>query len=175
MKFKIQQLFIPFLAMLFLIACGSESKNNEKTDTSKLVKVDTLIAAEPVVEELKKLTPNDITVKLFFRGFDREADEEGGPYIGEVKERESFRKEKKYTFCYDSEDFNRLEIIGNGKALSIEVTENGKKIYSKQNFELKDKIKISAKDFTMGMECVITIKQNETVLFKGKIDSQGCM
>lgn len=174
-QLKMQQLFISLLVMLFVIACGTGSKNNEKADTSKLVKVDTLKAVQPAVEEEKKLTPNDITVKLFFKGFDREEDEEGGPYKGEIKERESFRKEKKYTFCYDSEDFSRLEILGNGKGLSIEVTENGKNIFSKRNFELKEKVKISKKEFVMGMECTIIVKQNETVLFKGKIDSQGCM
>lgn len=177
MKIKIQQLFIPFFAMLFLIACGSESKNNEKTDTSKLVKVDTLQTMPPVAEEEKILTPNDITVKLFDKGWDRDADEEGGPSKGEIYEVQNFGKEKYYQFCYDSEYFNRLEILGNGKGLSIVVKNDGETIFSKENFELKDKIKFTDKDFTItiGSKITITIKQNETVLFKGKIDTQGCM
>ena len=177
-QLKMQQLFILMLVMLFVIACGTGSKNNEKADTSKLVKVDTLKAVQPAVEEEKKLTPNDITVKLFTKGFDREEEDiEGGPYKGEIHEGVSFRKEKNYFFCYDSEHFIRLEILGNGKALSIEVKEEDKVIFKEKNFELKDKIKYTDKDFNIGMgtKTTITIKQNETVLFKGVIDSQGCM
>ena len=177
MKIKIQQLFIPFIAMLFIIACGTGSKNNEKADTSNILKADTLKIEQPVVEEVKKLTPNDITVKLFTNGFDREADEEGGPHKGEIYERESFRKERKCIFCYDSEYFNRLEILGNGKELSIEIKEEGKVVFKNQTFELKAKITFTDKDFNIGMgsKTTITIKQNETILFNGEIDSQGCM
>jgi len=177
MKIKIQQLFIPLFAMLFIIACGTGSKNNEKADTSNIVKADTLNTEQSVVEEVKKLTPNDITVELFTKGWDREADEEGGPSKGEIYEVKNFGKEKNYLFCYDSEYFNRLEILGNGKALSIVVKNNGETIFSKENFDLKDKIKFTNKEFTItiGSKITITIKQNETVLFKGKIDTQGCM
>jgi hypothetical protein len=163
--------------MLFIIACGTGSKNNEKADTSNIVKADTLNTEQSVVEEVKKLTPNDITVKLFNKGWDREADEEGGPSKGEIYEVKNFGKEKNYLFCYDSEYFNRLEILGNGKALSIVVKNNGETIFSKENFDLKDKIKFTNKEFTItiGSKITITIKQNETVLFKGKIDTQGCM
>lgn len=176
-QLKIQQLFISILAMLVVIACGTGSKNNEKADTSKMINVDTVKAVQPVVEEEKKLTPNDITVKLFNKGWDRDADEEGGPSKGEIYEVQNFGKEKYYQFCYDSEYFNRLEILGNGKGLSIVVKNNGETIFSKENFELKDKIKFTDKDFTItiGYKITITIKQNETVLFKGKIDTQGCM
>ena len=177
MKIKNCLLFIPLFAMLFIVACGRESKNNQKGDTSNILKNDTLIAEQPVVEEVKKLTPNDITVKLFTKGWDREADEEGGPHKGEIYERESFRKERKCIFCYDSEFFNRLEILGNGKELSIEVKEEGKVVFKNQNFELKTKIKFTDKDFNIGVgsKTTITIKQNETILFNGEIDSQGCM
>jgi hypothetical protein len=168
---------IPIFVILFLTACGTESKNNQKGDTTNTIKADTLNNTQPIVVEEKKLTPNDITVKLFTKGFDREADEEGGPYKGEIHEGVSFRKEKNYFFCYDSESFNRLEILGNGKALSIEVKEEDKVIFKEKNFELKDKIKYTDKDFNIGVgnKTTITIKQNETVLFKGTIDSQGCM
>jgi hypothetical protein len=176
-QLKIQQLFISILAMLVVIACGTGSKNNEKADTSKMINVDTVKAVQPVVEEEKKLTPNDITVKLFDKGWDRDADEEGGPSKGEIYEVQNFGKEKYYQFCYDSEYFNRLEILGNGKGLSIVVKNNGETIFSKENFDLKDKIKFTDKDFTItiGYKITIIIKQNETVLFKGKIDTQGCM
>ena len=175
-QLKMQQLFILMLVMLFVIACGTGSKNNEKADTSKLVKVDTLKAVQPAVEEEKKLTPNDITVKLFTKGWDIDADEEGGPSKGEIYEIKNFEKEKNYLFCYDAEYFNRLEILGNGKSLSIVVKNNGETIFSKENFELKDKIKFTDKEFTItiGSKITITIKQNETFLFKGKIDTQGC-
>ena len=138
-QLKMQQLFILMLVMLFVIACGTGSKNNEKADTSKLVKVDTLKAVQPAVEEEKKLTPNDITVKLFTKGFDREEEDiEGGPYKGEIHEGVSFRKEKNYFFCYDSEHFIRLEILGNGKALSIEVKEEDK---NTTNYNLYEDLK----------------------------------
>jgi hypothetical protein len=50
-------------------------------------------------------------------------------------------------------------------------------INKNQKFELKTKIKFTDKDFNIGMgsKTTITIKQNETILFKGEIDSQGCM
>lgn len=163
---------------LLIYACASESKKDLNNDTSIVVKTDTGNDAKSKIDEIKPLTPSDITVKLFFKGWDSK-DEETGEVIdkGEIGEHKSFRKEKKYTFCYDSEDYNKLEIEGNGKGISIEVTDRGEIIFNKKDFEIKEKITFTTKDFNMimGSEIVITIKQNQTVLFKGKIDSQQCM
>jgi hypothetical protein len=165
-------------ATLVICACGNESKKDINNDTSIVTKTDTANDAKSKIDEIKPLTPNDITVKLFFKGWDSR-DEETGEVIdkGEIGEHKSFRKEKKYTFCYDSEDYNKLEIEGNGKGISILVTDRGQIIFNKKDFEIKEKIVFTTKDFNMimGSEIVITIKQDETVLFKGKIDSQQCM
>ena len=86
-------------------------------------------------------------------------------------------KKNKYTFCYDSEEFNSLQILGIGEKLTLVVKDGNKVIFSKSEFDIKDKISFTTKDFNleMGSTYTITINQNEKSLFKGKIDSQGCM
>lgn len=170
--------YLILTASLIIGACGNESKKEINNDTTIVIKTDTGNDAKSKVDEIKPLTPDDITVKLFFKGWDSK-DEETGEVIdkGEIGEHKSFRKEKKYTFCYDSEDYNKLEIEGNGKGISILVTDRGQIIFNKKDFEIKDKIIFTTKDFimVMGSEIVITIKQDQTVLFRGNIDSQQCM
>lgn len=164
-------------ATLIICACGNESKKDINNDTTIVIKTDTVNDAKSNINEIKPLTPNDITVKLFFKGLDFQDEETGKVIKGEIGEHESFRKEKKYTFCYDSESFNKLEILGNGNGISIEVKDKETIIFSKQKIDLKDNIKFTTKDFDMtaGSVITITIKQDQTVLFKGKIDSQQCM
>jgi hypothetical protein len=52
-----------------------------------------------------------------------------------------------------------------------------KVIFSKSEFDIKDKIRFTNKDFNleMGSTYTITINQNGKNLFRGVIDSQGCM
>jgi hypothetical protein len=117
-----------------------------------------------------------IKVKLFFQGMDY-TDEEGNEIIGTVEERTNFRTNNRYIFCYDSEDFANLQIIGEGKQLTFEIRSGNKVIFSKQNFDLSGKIIFTTRDFelTMANKYSVVVKQKETILFSGKIDSQGCM
>ncbi len=169
--------YLILAATLVICACGNESKKDINNDTTIVIKTDTANDAKSNINEIKPLTPSDITVKLFFKGQDFQDEETGKVIKGKIGEHESFRKEKKYTFCYDSESFNKLEILGNGNGISIEVKDKETVIFSKQKIDLKDNIKFTTKDFDMtaGSVITITIKQDETVLFKGKIDSQQCM
>ena len=94
-----------------------------------------------------------------------------------IAERDEFRKKNKYTFCYDSEEFNSLQISGTGEKLTLKIMEGDNVIFSKSEFDLKDKIIFTSKDFNleMGSTYTITINQNGKNLFRGVIDSQGCM
>ena len=135
----------------------------------------TTISAKSFSQTLKE----SVIVKIFF------IDTYGNSK--KVSERKKFSENKKYTFCYDSEGFDNLQLSGNATNLSITVTkkddfdqENNseKMIYYKSEFDLKGIKKFTDKDFDfmVGKRYFITIIQNDTlILFKGEIDSQGCM
>ncbi len=169
-------LFISFLA----ISCSSKSEtqnaenpNETKNETQK---VDSLKEVK-VEEEVEKIEPAKVTCKIFFLSDDF-SDEETGEFIkGTVGERETFRTNKSYTYCYDSESFNHLTIDGKGNVLNFKVKQDGKIIFKKENFELTKSLKFTEKDLEIGMGSVYTfeISQKDKILFSGKIDSQGCM
>lgn len=164
---------------LLTFSCNNNSTNQNtkenKDEISKNETSDTII--EDKKEEVEKLIPANLTCKLYFLSDDY-TDEETGEFTkGTVGERETFRTEKKYTFCYDSESFNNLTIIGTGNMLTLNIKKNGKQIFTKENFELKNNLKLTTKDiyFDMATEYSVEIKQNDKTIFSGKIDSQGCM
>jgi DNA-directed RNA polymerase subunit RPC12/RpoP len=118
----------------------------------------------------------DLKLHLFFKNMDY-TDDNGIIQQGTVDERADFQKDKGYTFCYDSEEFVKLEVDGTGKNISLVINEDGKIFFRKDNFEISGKRIFTTQDFVfLGMaEYKITIKQGNIVLFEGKIDSQGCM
>lgn len=169
-----------FTSVIFT-SCGNSSNETNETivvDSLSTTK-DTLQVIETAKTEPEKIVPAKIICKIFFEDSDS-FDEETGELInkGDISERDSFRKDKAYTFCYDSEDFSKLMIEGSGKELSIIIKNENKQIFKKEKFDLLDsKINFTGKDFIfeMGEKYSIIIKQNETIIFQGKIDSQGCM
>jgi hypothetical protein len=70
-----------------------------------------------------------------------------------------------------------LTLIGTGKQMSFIIKAGNKLLFKKENFDLVDKLTFTSKDFDFGMaeKYSIIIQQNETIIFNGKIDSQGCM
>ena len=166
------------IASSLLTSCG-ENKSEEKTkvNTKEISgnKKDTenLDDANKVKEE--EIIPANLIVKLFFQSDDI-IEEDGTEFKGTVDERIEFRTKKAYTYCYDAEGFDNLQLIGKGKHIFLEIKDQNKIIYSKKDFEVKDKLVFSIKDFDFGMGTTysVILKQKETVLFSGKIDSQGC-
>jgi hypothetical protein len=65
---------------------------------------------------------------------------------------------------------------GNGKKVSITVTDHQDSNFNKE-FDLDGSKTFSTNDFLLnaGSTYEITISQNGNELFKGKVDSQGCM
>jgi translation initiation factor IF-1 len=125
----------------------------------------------------KEIIPNKVVVKIFFRTRDMSGYEGNKASKPEIVEIDEFRKKNKYTFCYDSEEFNSLQISGTGEKLTLKIMEGDNVIFSKSEFDLEDKIRFTSKDFNfeMGSNYTITINQNGKNLFRGVIDSQGCM
>jgi hypothetical protein len=166
---------ITILAFNFLIltSCGEEKKEltsqNAKPATTNMTSTD-----KPQEEE--KIEPASVVCKIYFKSDDIE-EEDGTITKGGVGEIDDFATRKAYTFCYDSEEFQKLKIEGTGKQITIEIKEENKTIYKKENIEIKDALTISTKEVNlqMGRKYTISIKQNETTLFVGKVDSQGCM
>jgi hypothetical protein len=166
---------ITILAFNFLIltSCGEEKKEltsqNAKPATTNMTSTD-----KPQEEE--KIEPASVICKIYFKSDDIE-EEDGTITKGGVGEIDDFATRKAYTFCYDSEEFQKLKIEGTGKQITIEIKEGNKTIYKKENIEIKDALTISSKEVNlqMGRKYTISIKQNETTLFVGKVDSQGCM
>jgi hypothetical protein len=172
--FYLLQLMI-FASAIILFSCANPQKESEKTDKS--VNGDSATSIKQASADSPLDEPADVMVKIFFRGLDMSGYEGYEDYKPETSERVEFRKKRKYTSCYDSEEFNKLEITGMGKGLILEVTQGGKIIYQKEDILLDGKVIFTNKDFSVGdgPKYQIRISQNDEVLFEGKIDSQGCM
>ena len=170
---------ILFLSLI-LTNCGSGSNTKKESALTKdtlTTKIDTLKSNDANKTEPKKIEPANVSCKLYFLGIDFTDEETGETTKGTISEREDFKTKKAYTFCYDSEDFHHLTLIGTGKQLSFIIKAGNKQLFKKENFDLVDKLTFTAKDFDFGMgeTYSIIIQQNETIIFNGKIDSQGCM
>lgn len=168
------------LVSLVLTSCGNGS--NEKKEgpyTVDTLKVNTITPKpnDAIKTEPEKTVPTNVSCKLYFLGNDFTDEETGETSKGAVSEREGFKTKKAYTFCYDSEGFHHLTIIGTGKQLSFIIKRGNKEVFKKVDFDLVDKLTFTSKDFNfeMGETYSIIIQQNTTILFSGKIDSQGCM
>ena len=166
------------IASTLLTGCGGEKANDETKVNTKEIS-DNKKDAENVNEANKvkeeEIVPANLVVKLFYE-VDDFIDEDGTEVKGTIDERTEFRTKKSYTFCYDAEGFNSLQLIGTGNHIFLEIKNNNKIIYTKPDFEVKDKVVFTSKDFDFEMAATysVTLKQNEKVLFNGKIDSQGC-
>jgi hypothetical protein len=178
---KILTIFLPLLWVTIVVtSCNSSSEKNAVNTVADTLKVSTdriKDTTATIIEEVEKLEPANVSCKLFFKGSEITDEETGETTKATIDERSTFRKEHAYTFCYDSEDFHHLTLIGSGKELSFIIKKGNKQVFKKENFELIDELTFTSKDFSldMGEPYSVVIKQNETILFTGKIDSQGCM
>jgi len=167
-------LFVSFI----LTSCGggaNDKKEATKTKDTLKINIDTLKSSDANKTEPEKIMPANVSCKLYFLGGDFTDEETGETSKGTISEREDFKTKKAYTFCYDSEGFHHLTLIGTGKQLSFIIKVGNKQLFKKENFDLLDKLTFTSKDFDfVGGEKYI-IQQNETIIFNGKIDSQGCM
>jgi hypothetical protein len=169
-------LFVSFI----LTSCGGGSIDKKEATTTKdtlKTSINTLKSNDSNETEPEKIVPTNVSCKLYFSGDDFTDEETGEISKGTISEREDFKTKKAYTFCYDSEGFHHLTLIGTGKQLSFIIKVGNKQLFKKENFDLVDKLTFTSKDFDFGMgeKYSIIIQQNETIIFNGKIDSQGCM
>jgi hypothetical protein len=155
--------FVSIFALFF--SCNDDtSVAEEKTETQ----MDTFVNTNTENAQL--------TVSIFFKTDDRE-DDEGNAYKGTVEERESFRIDKKYTYCYDSETFDHLLIEGTAEHIFFTVENSDSAIFKKEDFKIDKRIVFTGIDFdfNMGETHRIIVKQEDRIVFEGTIDSQGCM
>ena len=61
--------------------------------------------------------------------------------------------------------------------LSLIIKSDRKQLFKKENFDLVDKLTFTDKDFSFdfGYMNYIVIKQNETIIFNGEVNSEACM
>lgn len=173
---------IIFGAILFtavtLTSCGGGSMDNKAATKIEVTKtVDTLKVNDAIKTETEKTEPANVSCSIFFKGDDYTDEETGVTAKGSVLEHDEFKKNNTCTFCYDSETFHHLTLNGTGKQLTFIVNADEKQLFKKENFDLVDEFMFTKKDFFMdyGIKYSIVIKQNETIIFNGKIDSQQCM
>lgn len=180
MKKLITTIGVIFFTLILISSCENSSKESKeqalKEDSTK-ANADSSKTKEKIETESEKIEPAKISCNIFFKGFDLPDEETGENIKGTVSERAEFNKSTSYTFCYDSESFHHLTISGSGKNLSITVNEESKMIYKKDKIDLKGSLNLTSKDFNFGMgsKYSILIKQEDKVIFNGKIASQGCM
>ena len=178
---KVITIFGVILSASFILSsCGDASKD-KKEETKSPENIETIVDTKKDSDNGKtvpeKTVQANLSCNLFFKSIDFTNEETGETSKGEVGERKEFKTKKSYTFCYDSEDFHHLTLKGTGGNLSFFVKVGNKLVYKKEGFDLVDKFTFTSKDFNfrMGESYSIVIKQNETTIFNGKIDSQGCM
>lgn len=168
------------LASFIITSCNNNLNNTkEETQTANALKtnIDSVKENLIVKSEPEKLEPANVVCSIFFKGRDFEDEDGGEPYIGTVVEQTEFKRKKTYTFCYDSEDFHHLTLNGKGKQLTFIINSDNNEMFKKENFDVAETFTFTDEDFNFSMGAVysIILKQNEKILFKGKIDSQGCM
>jgi hypothetical protein len=165
-----------FLVAALLIGCTNSSADKQAKEVTH-TKNEKVPSEDSKSESIEKIAPAKITVKMFFRSRDMSGYEGYEDMKPETSEREEFRKKNKYTFCYDSEEFNNLQLAGTGEKLTLIVKKGNTVIFSKVEFNLKDNITFTTKDFNleMGASYSISIRQEDKDIFSGVIDSQGCM
>jgi hypothetical protein len=181
MKKVISSLVIATVTIILFNSCSDDS--DKKTDDNKTPAKNISSAPKTIeqmpIEQPETLEPAEVTVKLFFKnrdlsGYEGYEDEEG--YTPKISERENFRIEHKYTFCYDSEIFDNLQFIGNGDALNLQILQGKEVIFRKNNFELKGILKLTEKDFDLSTNPTsVILTQNDKIIFQGNIDAQPCM
>ena len=176
---KLTTIFGAFLlAYVSIISCSSSSNDNKEITEAEVANtVDTLKVNNTIKSEPKKIQPANVSCQIYFKGFDITDEETGELSKGKVSERNEFKKSKSYTFCYDSESFHHITLNGSGKQLTFIIRAGNKQVFKKESFDLVDKYTFTSKDFAfeMGEKYSIVITQNETIIFNGSIDSQGCM
>lgn len=138
-----------FIIALTLSSCGGNSKNDkqEKSKDDNTVKItvdtikkDSVIKTEqenidPQKEEAKetetvktKIVPANITCSIYFQTRDMSGYEGYEDYEPIISERERFRKNKSYTFCYDSEEFHHITLTGTGENFTFQVFNGDKNV-----------------------------------------------
>jgi hypothetical protein len=177
MKRTVLNISFLLISTLFFQACGNNepSKSNETAEV-KEQKEEPKVTEKEAVKEEEKLVPAKVKCQINFETEDM-TDEEGNFTEGSVYDVVDSKSNMSYTFCYDSESYKNFKLSGTGKELTLVVKNGGKTIFKKEGFELTDKMTFSRKDFSFEMAAKYTIelKQKETVLFTGKIGSEGCM
>lgn len=154
--------------LLFLISCGA--KVSEEKDSKIISNIDSKAdTSQSLIEnknEIKKLSENhNLKVRLFFNYF--RTNEK--PF--EIKD---FNRKKKYNYCYDVEQFDKLILEGNVENISI-IVKSGTYIHLKQeNIEIHGEKVYTPSDFDIS-DGTIIISQNNNVIFEGAITSSGCL
>ena len=173
MKKTAQFIFTIIVTLITLFSCTNVSdKKDTKADTAKIA-IDTAGLNQASVAE-KILLPTDIKVKIFseVQGYE---DEDGVSHKTKIVESPDVMKEGDIYFC--EQDFSRIEIIGNGSNISFLVKKDDKIIFQKSNFEIKEKIKFTNRDFNFNYilgRYIFLIKQEDKILFKKVIEYTTC-
>ena len=173
MKKSTQFVFTIIVTLITLFSCTNVSdKKDTKADTAKIA-IDTAGLNQARVAE-KILLPTDIKVKIFseIQGYE---DENGVSHKTKIVESPDVDGDGEIYFC--EEDFSRIEIIGNGSNISFLVKKDDKIIFQKSNFEIKEKIKFTNRDFNFNYilgRYIFLIKQEDKTLFKKVIEYTTC-
>ena len=174
MKKTAQFIFTIIVTLITLFSCTNVSdKKDTKADTAKIA-IDTAGINQARVAE-KILLPTDIKVKMFYE-VQSYVDEDGVLHKTEYYEKPDFMKKESELFCF-GQDFSRIEIIGNGSNISFLVKKDDKIIFQKSNFEIKEKIKFTNRDFNFNYilgRYIFLIKQEDKTLFKKVIEYTTC-
>ena len=124
-----------------------------------------------------EVKPANVKVKIFFRTRDMSGYDGFENETQKFYEVDEFSKNNKYTFCYDSEEFDSFQISGVGENLTLTIKDENNIVYSKNKFDIHHMFRFTSNEFNleMGSTYTIELSQNNNVLFNGIVDSQGCM
>ena len=185
-----QFIFILTLGLLILSCNQSDSKQKElelrereialKEKELSLKEKDSINIKKVTIDSSKKSSNEiqnaDIKIKIYFADWGGTG-ENGKQMKSNSREVKNYQKEKKYTFCYDSEIFDKLVLLGNSDNITLLVYKGSDVTFKKENFIIREKVVFQTSDFAFGMgeKYKIKIKKGDSVLFEGRIDSEGCL
>ena len=183
---KLLFISILFLGGISINSCGGKGNAKENTKENVTKKKTELNESKSKsnesILESEKLEPAKVKLSIYFEADAYTNEETGETVKGSIEERDEFRLNNSYTFCYDSEGFHHLILNGKGKKLTLIINQGGidekvKQIFKKENLELSNKLIFTSKDFDFQMPYTydILLYQEKNIVFKGKINSQGCL
>jgi hypothetical protein len=175
MKIFRLNLYLSIIYFVVFISCGDNNYNQAKRSQNSKNKNITNTSNITSIKDTLKLDKDSTSLNgnFLIKMFCKNKYEDTKYIYFEVTD---FFARKEAIFCPDQQ-ISRLILIGNYKNISVDIVNiyTNEIVFKKQNLIIKDKLIFSRKDIKLEYsDYIITVKNNDEILFSGKIDFEPC-